>query len=113
MTLAPSPFHNNTADRIVDLLDALGDTADGIAERLAEAGITGQRGEAVSCPIARYLSRVEPDIEYIAVFGTVIEIDTTYGDSATLACPDAIHEFVTRFDAEHYPHLYLCAEATR
>jgi hypothetical protein len=113
MTLAPSHFHNETADRIADLLDGLGDTADAIAERLAEAGITGQRTEAASCPIAHYLRHAEPRISHVDVFGTVIEVDTSDGDSVILATPDAVHEFVSLFDTKRYPYLLNRWEMTR
>jgi hypothetical protein len=105
MTLAPSPFHNDTADRIADLLDALGDTPDGIAERLAEAGITGFRSDATCCPIANYLLCAEPLLVSVAVLGDSIDYSAATGEDGTVAVPPEVNDFVSLFDTEHFPHL--------
>lgn len=93
------------ADRIAELLAELGDTADAIAYRLTDAGITGSRSDATCCPIANYLRRRVPGIDSIAVFGDSIDVNTVTGENVTVAAPDPVYEFVALFDTENYPHL--------
>ncbi|WP_433297431.1 hypothetical protein ACQP2F_41010 [Actinoplanes sp. CA-030573] len=93
------------ADRIAELITDLGDTPDAIAYHLAEAGITGRRGEATCCPIAVYLRRAEPGIDWIGVFDDAIDVLTETACDLHLNVSDAVGEFVALFDIERYPHL--------
>ncbi|MEU7907942.1 hypothetical protein [Actinoplanes sp. NPDC049118] len=93
------------ADRIADLIAELGDTPDAIAHHLAEAGVTGRRADATCCPVANYLRRAEPCITDVDVYGDTIDAWTVTGVLAHVLAPDEIHEFVTLFDTQRYPHL--------
>jgi hypothetical protein len=84
---------------VAKLLADLGDTADAIADRLRALGIKGRARQACHCPVANYIERqsaytgasvsrdlvlaVDPDLNYEA-----LEVPT----------PDAVAEFVRRFD---------------
>lgn len=88
-----------------------------VAIRLAELGIKGQRDTDCGCPVAVYLNRVLPDVEYAfvgseAAFITGVvreEVDGGFINSwdvrlhATL--PDSVSAFVEDFDAGCYPEL--------
>jgi len=101
------------ADVIANLIAELGDTADAIAYRLTEAGITGQRADAECCPIANYLRRHVPCIDSIAAYGDAIEVNTHAGQSLNVRPPEQVAEFMTMFDQLRLPHLITRPEGTR
>jgi hypothetical protein len=113
MSIAPGLHRDEITDRLADLIADLGDTADAIAYRLAEAGITGQPTDATCCPIANYLRKVEPSIDYVAVLGDAVDVLTTADDDVHLTVSDAVNDFVSRFDLTQYPHLIARTEVTR
>lgn len=92
-------------DHVTALLAGLGDTAGAIAAHLAALGITGHQSESDRCPIANYLSCVEPSLYAVNVLGDVAEIRTADGTDLTVPLPDQVNLFVTRFDLNQYPRL--------
>ncbi|MEU4239769.1 hypothetical protein [Actinoplanes sp. NPDC026619] len=93
------------ADHITELLTGLGRSANAIADRLAESGITGYRDEADRCPIARYLRHADPSLRSVVVLDGVIEICTDRDVEVTVPAPEPVRYFVIRFDLNRYPRL--------
>lgn len=78
-------------------LKALPDTPDEIAEFLTARGFSGRRGSCYRCPIANYLgSHLAVKIDKI-----ILNIDT----DQHLEVPEAVSEFICRFDSGRYPKL--------
>lgn len=84
---------------VIDLLDALGDTAGKIAKTLAEKGIKGERGEPGCCPIYNYLTG--EGIPVAKVGGRVIKL----APLGRVSPPAAVVEFIRLFDNAAWPEL--------
>jgi hypothetical protein len=84
---------------IEQAIASLGDTIDNVFYTLQSAGVKGERGEATSCPIAKYLGAIYP------AFMQVCESHVTVAGSRihTYPFPDHISEWIRRFDAGYYP----------
>jgi hypothetical protein len=101
-----------TADittRATAALDALGHTADEVADQLRAKGIKGERLDEGACPIANYLSGIDGVIDV-----DVIEKRTWIGvdhspQMIEVVNPDAITTFVSRFDRGVYLDLVAVA----
>lgn len=112
------PTYPLTPEGVTEALGALdkGGSED-VAHRLAELGVTGQLDNDCACPIAAYLLKVLPGVEYVQVGGSEAFIrgevredvgagyiqpwDVTF--NADL--PDALAAFVEDFDQGMYPEL--------
>ena len=95
--------HDQLCDYVTGLLDPLGDTADAIAERLTELGITTERGTD-ACPILEYLQRVHPGIECGIDFLT-LELGLPSGLGGSVPMPVPVGWFVYHFARRRYPRL--------
>lgn len=84
---------------IVKDLESLGCTADEVAKRLLELGITGARFNKICCPVANYLTRLHPDYHF-RVVPTRVEVD-----GLRVPTTDAVMDFVARFDKGQFPDL--------
>lgn len=80
------------------------ETMDDVATRLADAGVTGLRGEPYECPVAWWMHRYLPDY-MVSVEGTGIICVSAEGDRTWLPTPVLIDDFVAEFDAGNYPEL--------
>lgn len=117
---------NTTQDArpLVDVQEALNELgaaqdADGVAELLRAAGVTGKRRMVGGCPVARYLQkrtgRPELSVGYEGCVYTAVKCTQHANCSITdfvriegLTLPPAIVEFITRFDLDsdqQYPDL--------
>lgn len=89
---------------LAEALAAMPDTADGIADRLAELGIRGARKDDFCCPIANYLKRtanvVDPAVDAGFVEGLVEN-----GEEVVCGTSEAVADFVLRFDLGAWPEL--------
>jgi len=89
-----------------DLLSGLGSNADEVAEKLAEAGITGEINEPCSCAIAAF---IKSSGYQDAVVGKNDD-NSFYVEAADegehlIGYAGPIPDFIRAFDAGAYPHL--------
>lgn len=80
--------------RLADLLGSLGDTPDKIADTLVAAGVTGKRGIAKCCPIARWLQRNGITDASVGPRDVAVGED----DEGMVELPDPVKVFVENFD---------------
>lgn len=80
----------STIQGVLDELGA-GTDADGVAQRLRDAGIKGRRTRANDCPVARYLQQ------------RTGRSDLAVSGSGTMPAP--VKEFIQRFDRGDFPDL--------
>ncbi|HET6963493.1 MAG TPA: hypothetical protein VFH58_01900 [Acidimicrobiales bacterium] len=118
MTIVRSGSHtSSTAGRggkdlrraVTGCLSDLGDSPQGVADRLRSYGVTGLPGRADDCPMARYLRAVigsERTVGRVGVLEQRLRV-TRRGlrlpFSVTL--PPAVRSFVRSFDEGHFPEL--------
>jgi len=96
------------------LLAALGDTPAKIARTLYDAGIRGERCNEGACPIATYLLRSDLGLHSVAVIGNVVCLylgnpGQTWLGHAYVDVPDAVEEFIDRFDNGAHDELLAVA----
>jgi hypothetical protein len=95
------------------LLEALGDNPATIAANLAAQGIRGERCNEGTCPIATYLMRSDLGLHSVSVSGNVAVL--FLGDHGQVWCyvdvPDAVEEFIERFDFGAYDELLVAGGA--
>jgi len=97
-----------TREELADLVRAalveLGDTADRVAETIRLLGIVGEREDPCGCPLALYLARVVPELDYgdgrfvwrVGRNGVLADDDTVW----MITHPLAVRSFITAFDLE-------------
>lgn len=88
---------------VMDRLADLGDSAEQVADALAEKGITGQCENPNGCPIFNYLTNQGFAVH--SVGDEVIEVDGEEIDT-----PSAIASFIYGFDQGEWPELDEDAE---
>jgi hypothetical protein len=93
---------------ILPHLQALGTTAQQVADTLDAEGIKGARMRASACPIANYLRDIYPDATtcLVSPLRATVSVSNSRketGDSVRL--PQAITDFINRFDMGKYPNL--------
>jgi hypothetical protein len=93
-----------TPERVSELLRALGNTADEVAETLRAGGFRGTQADAAACPIACYLKA--RDVDVIGVRYENLKVRIT-GRIHLLTMPDAAGEFAEEFDSDRYPALMV------
>lgn len=102
---------DTTRAAVTQLLEALGDTPTTIAERLAAAGIRGERCNEGACPIATYLLHSDLGLHSVGVSGCIASL--RFGDGGAYTCyvdvPDAVEEFIHRFDNGAFDELLVVA----
>ncbi len=87
------------AEKLLAALEILGDTPDKVAAHLLQAGCRGSRSSMESCPVARWLDRVDG---FDAGLSSIMPNVEVY-DGVPL--PPAVDLFVRAFDAGEYPEL--------
>lgn len=95
----------STVRRLVSIaFDALGDTADDVADFLTVGGWTGLRHDPSTCPVAVYLKAIVPSTAVVAVsaYGTSVLTDNEHVHIPT---PPGPAEFITAFDEGAYDEL--------
>lgn len=101
-------------EQVREALEDLGMTADEVANRLTQMGVTGNVEQAMSCPVANYLKKKFPEAQRACVFiqatVTVGEFDPGYPDDSQgkqywTHTPRPVFEFIKEFDAGMYPQL--------
>lgn len=88
-----------TAADLTNMLAALGDTPDAVADQLRALGIKGGQSDYCGCPIANYLLQSGA---YTCVFVAPSEI---LADADMVQTPMPIAAFIGRFDVGDYPDL--------
>lgn len=88
---------------LLNSLRSLGPDSDTIAETLGEMGFFGDHN-ASSCPIATYLQS-HPMVSVAAACAEHTYVIDVEGQEAYLENPDAVEEFVSRFDDGDFPEL--------
>jgi hypothetical protein len=85
---------------IIDDLNALGDTADAVADKLQQLGIKGTTACGDNCPIYIYLIKQG---HYMVAFTTPEYIRTH--DWVFIDTPKVISNFIRKFDRHGYSNL--------
>lgn len=109
-----TPTPADTRVIVLDLLTALGDTPDAVADRLLALDIRGTKQAACDCPLANYLTRNLWDGAYVSIggYGTVC-VDNEIGNNPVIVeLPQACHTFVLRFDRTDIYDRLVAAEVT-
>jgi hypothetical protein len=88
-----------TTQEMYKALEKLGGSPDAVARKLQEEGIRGQQGWMNACPIANFIKK---RFEVIRIDVRKYLIDCEVGMFET---PDAIAQFIDRFDKDYYPEL--------
>lgn len=92
-------------DKAIKTLDL--DTPKEVAHFLRDAGITGERDESMTCPVALYLHR-ETGLDPIYVYGKTVHLSRYHGSlglSQKFRLPKAVRKFIKRFDSGKYDYL--------
>jgi hypothetical protein len=87
-------------ERVLDLLDELGESGQEVADTLFDLGVKGKRDNTGSCPIANYLrGEGVPD--------PVVNPDHVEWDSfeESITLPEGCIHFIARFDAGEFTDL--------
>lgn len=109
---------DTTRARATELLEALGGHHTTVARTLAGAGIRGERCNEGACPIATYLMRSDLGLHSVCVMGIVAalylgEPDQTWVGQCYVDIPDAVVEFINRFDQGAYDELLAGGSAAK
>ncbi len=89
--------------RVEELLQSLGSTSNEVAESLAARNITGDTCDCHFCPVANLLTDVVGPDWKVEDYGVTDEDVKFPGGRAVL--PEAVAEFVVRFDNHEFPDL--------
>lgn len=89
---------------IEEMLVALGDNPEAVADNLLMADAFGRRGSCTSCPIARYLEAAGLGIDRVNAVGRSI-IVYAGGAFYIVDTPPAVARFMGRFDVGHFDAL--------
>lgn len=103
--------HDTVRAHAARLLAALGDTPEQIAATLHTGGHHGRPQSEDCCPVARYL-RAALDVDHLNVIGNIVVLayeqdPPRIGDYVDV--PDAVEEFIERFDNGDFPQLHATA----
>lgn len=97
---------NEVRRRIEGSLAELGDTPEDVAAQLNRLGCRGQRKHGEDCPVHNFLTnRVWLDVSYLHVDYEAIEFDDGHDLFQRADVPDAVAEFITRFDKGEWDFL--------
>ena len=89
-------------DQLRKKIESLGNSPVAIRSLLFNQRITGNKGQSRSCPIAMFLKKegfICPSVSQIFI---AVGNDEFYADINT---PEAVAQFLQRFDTEEYPEL--------
>lgn len=88
---------------VYTLLDGLGKTGDGVAQRLAELKVRGYPKKFSGCPVAVLIYSRFPGVQ-VEVLADCVEI--VYGDEFwDCKVPEAVGQFIKEFDAGRHKRL--------
>ncbi|WP_433051141.1 hypothetical protein [Dactylosporangium sp. CS-033363] len=90
---------------LIIALEALGTSADAVADSLLGGGWTGLRQDALCCPVSNYVVAVVPGAELAAVTRNRITVISTEGEPCDATLPAGPAAFVSAFDAGAYDEL--------
>ncbi len=91
-------------ERIRPKLKELGSTPNKIAASLAKKKIKGVPGDSDDCALAKWVQKLFPKADGIAVDGN--EISVTYdGEEFSINTSKAFGEFISKFDNDEYPDI--------
>lgn len=100
------------ADKVRELLEGLGSTADDVADMLRAKGITGTPEDPCNCPIANLIKAEIPGAADEELWDTDEEVADYFvcsmfvrADFNSFNPPLAVSEFIRRFDDCHYSDL--------
>lgn len=97
---------------VIDAINALPDTADGIAQFFELTGIKGIPRDSEYCPVANYLKRAVPSNTFVSVGSGWVDVHQFgAGDFYTVPLPDHVAEFIANHDDGKYPNLRPVAPA--
>jgi hypothetical protein len=105
-----SHWRRELRSNTTNVLGSLGRDADELARRLAEAGVKGTPSDPRDCAIAVYLSAfvpADPKVRSIKVTADRVVISTArrLRPPVVIRLPEALRQFVARFDRHVYPLL--------
>ena len=103
----------NAQTRLAMVLQALGDSAEDIANLLRFGGWRGRPNDVHACPLALYLRTVVNDVTDAVVSSDQATIHTSDGDDIEVALTSAAAGFVLAFDIGAYPELIVTATGRR
>lgn len=87
-----------TPEGIRSALQALGDSAEQVAQTLAAGGHRGVPSSCGDCPVARYLGAVYPGCEVSVGVGRAHVVSFTGGPPVSAAVPISVAMFIAAFD---------------
>jgi hypothetical protein len=96
----------NDNQRIIKLLNRLGETPDRVAQTLQALGHKGTPTWPESCPVANYLREYYGNASVanrILVWKDSEDAPKNFDNA--VQTPDVINDFITAFDAGEYPEL--------
>jgi hypothetical protein len=84
----------------IERLNRLGDAADDVALALWISGRKGRRGDARACPIAVDLKALPGGAQVEITVSDCVEVEdtTVSGGYDQVSLPDAVRDFIIRFD---------------
>lgn len=100
---ADSGVSGDLKERIEKMLAGLGDSADAVADSLLAKGNTGYIGDCHFCPVATFLSSEFGNDWKVGDYSVTDE--RTRFPGGEVANPEAVTEFIDRFDQGQYPDL--------
>lgn len=108
MTVYASP--TSIRARALELLAALGDTADTVAATLDQLGCRGERGKCSVCPVAVYLLRSDLHPHEASLDVGLATLRMRIGDGSRvydIPVPAPVRAFIERFDQGKYDGLVV------
>nr|BFE64983.1 hypothetical protein GCM10020063_095090 [Dactylosporangium thailandense] len=90
---------------LMHALEALGASADAVADSLLAGGWTGLRQDGLCCPVSNYIVAVVPHAEAASVTRNRITVITTDGEMCEATLPAGPAQFVSAFDGGAYDDL--------
>lgn len=97
----------NASDKLAELNALSG--PDAIAQLFRNTGVYGNPVDATSCPVARYVARDLPDVEFVGVSSTYAAINylTNPMEVIKYDWKSPVGQFIINFDNGRYPELRI------
>lgn len=101
------PPHMAVRRTVTEALASMGETSEGVANKLRSAGIKGVRKSDTCCPIARALNQL-PGVHTVEVIDDHANVFISGQASYVVVdLPDPVREFVWLFDEQFGPYMDL------